>query len=171
MADLLKLIWDICCLRRGPQDLPYAPMLLVLICAALLALEALIAMDAGTLAFGVAAIAINLTVLYALVFARGLPNRFVQTATALFACAIVFELMMMPLQLLFGDPKDAQASPLRGLLAIALLLMLSWKLIVDANIFRHALNVPFLTGILIAVTWFVIELYLLQAFAHVAPAA
>jgi hypothetical protein len=48
---------------------------------------------------------------------------------------------------------------------------LSWKLVVDANIFRNSLNVPFMTGLLIAGTWFVIEVYLLHVFSHAPPAA
>ena len=29
MGPLFNLIWDICCLRKGPQDLPYSPRLLL----------------------------------------------------------------------------------------------------------------------------------------------
>src|SRR5947209_15024005 len=134
MPELAKLIWDICCLRRGPQDLPYSPALLALVCAAFLGFETLLAMDASTLAIGALALAVNMCVLFALLYARGLRNRFVQTAMALFACAFTFELLMLPLQLLFGDPNNGQPSPARSVIAIALLLALSWKLIVDANI-------------------------------------
>lgn len=171
MPELLKLIWDICCLRRGPQDLPFAPALLLVLCVVTLGWEVALDSDPSTFGYGVAGLIVNFGVLLAILHARGLRSRFVQTATAFIACALVFELLILPLSLLFGDPKSTQMSTGRGLIVFAILMLMAWRLIVDANIFRHSLNVPFLAGIFIAVTWFVVELYLLQVFAHVAPAA
>jgi drug/metabolite transporter (DMT)-like permease len=129
MPEFAKLIWDICCLRRGPQDLPYAPVLLATVCAAFLGLEALLAMDVSTIGVGAVALAINMSVLYSLLYARGVSNRFLQTATALFGCALLFALLMLPFQLLLGDPKDNQPSPGRALIVIVLLLFCpgSWS--------------------------------------------
>ena len=169
MAEFVKLIWDICCLRRGPQDLPYAPALLALVCAIALGFQGLVSLDATMIAIGAVTLAIKLCVLYALLFVRNLRNRFVQSATALQGCALMIGLLILPLSLMVGDPKDTQVSSGRGLIALAILLLLSWNLIIQANIFRHSLNVPFMTGMMVAVSWFIVELYALRALAPAVP--
>ena len=160
MAQLFNLIWDICRLRKGPQDLPYSPAALVALCAITLVFETIVDTEAAAVAVGVVALGIYLSIIFLLLNLRGLRSRFVQTAIALLGCALVFNVIMLPLVLLFGDPQAAQTfSPGKGMLILALLLIMSWKLIVDANIFRHGLNVPFFSGLMIAVMWFIIAMY------------
>jgi hypothetical protein len=171
MGPLLNLIWDICCLRRGPQDLPYSRLVLGVLCAATLGLEVLVAAllgsEQGSIGVGIAALGVYLTVIYLLLTLRGMANRFVQTASALIGCAIVFNLIILPVELLFGTPPDTaqKMSSLQSVLSLVMLLILSWKLMVDANIYRHSLNVPFFTGMLVALGWFLAALYALHLFA------
>ena len=49
---------------------------------------------------------------------------------------------------------------LQLLLGVISLPLLLWKIAVDAHVFRHSLDVPFLTGIVIAVLWIVAALAL-----------
>ena len=176
MGRLLYLLRDICQLRRGPQDLPYSPRLLLAVCVASLVLQLAIARVLGiagdTLGAGVLSLAFNLGVLFVLLRLRGLSNRFVQAALALLCCAIAFSLLSLPIALLAGDRPltPEQMSPLQLLLGLVALPIVIWKLVVDAHILRHSLGLPFLAGLTIALLWLVAELALGASFGS-APAA
>jgi len=166
MAELIKLVWDVCCLRRGPQDLPHSPALLALLCVLWLAVQAvgamLLGLDRDAVAGSLLPLVLNLGVLFLLLLVRNVPNRFVQTATALIGCGLLFLLLSVPIALLAGGQPltPGQMTPLQILLGLVSLPLLIWKLMIDANIFRHSMNVPFLVAIAIAVMWFIVELAL-----------
>ena len=177
MGQLLTLLWDICRLRRGPQDLPYSPQLLVIIAVVSLGLQLGIArvlgMQQDTLGPGVLSLVLNLGALYLLLNLRGKQSRFVQTALAMLACALLFTLLSVPIVLLVGErpPLPDQISPLQALLGLVSLPLLVWKIMVDAHILRHSLDVPFLAGVVIAVLWLIAELALGAAAGGTAVAA
>lgn len=168
MRDLILTLRDICLLRRGPQDLPYSPQLLVGVCAFSLGVQMAIAYVLGipgnTFAAGIVGMAFNLGVLYLLLSLRRVGNRFVQTATALLLCALLFSLLTLPAALIVGtagQPPTAQTlTPLQALLALISLPIVVWKLVVDAHVLRHALNLPFLGGLIVAILWFLLEIRL-----------
>jgi len=88
---------------------------------------------------------------------RGLRNRFVQAATALLACALAFTLLSLPLLLLTGEPPKSAATATRLQLIVSAigLPLLVWQVIVEAHVLRHSLDIPFLSGIMIAILWIV----------------
>ncbi len=176
MQQLFLLLRDICRLRRGPQDLPYSPRLLAAVCLATLLLQLAIARVMGiagdTLGAGVLSLAFNLGVLYLLLNLRGLTSRFVQAGIALLCCAIIFSLLSLPIVLLAGNHPTVpeQMTPLQLLLGLVALPIVVWKLVVDAHILRHSMNLPFLGGLAVAVLWLVAELAFGAAIGS-APAA
>lgn len=164
MNALLNLLRDLLLLRRGPQDVPYSPVLLGLLCVGVVVVDHALA---ATLLEGGAPTA---RVLFSLAILIGLPAlalamanlaaRWVQTACALAATAIVFSLLALPVVLGVGrlpaDPADmTQAQFLFGMLSIVLL---AWQVAVKGSIFRHALGVPLRAGVLLAIAFFAIEL-------------
>jgi hypothetical protein len=173
MYQLLFLLRDVIQLRRGPQDAPHSPRLLVTLCAASLLLQLAVARalnaDGDTLAGGILALAFNFGLLFLLLAVRKLSNRFVQAALTLLGCAILFQLLSMPIVLMAGghppNPGD-QLTPVQVLLGLVSLPLLIWKLIVDAHILRHSLDLPFVSGLLIAVCWVIAELILAAALGH-----
>jgi hypothetical protein len=171
MSEFLRLIWDICCLRRGPQDLPYAPLLLGVLCVVSVVLDAIFSRDAMTVLVGVGMLLAYLGALHTLLRVRGLANRFVQCATALVACALLFELIQTPLQLMLGGGKSLQPSPFNGLVVMAILGVLVWKVVVDARIFRDSLNVPFAVGLGISLGWLIFIIYVTHLLMPSGPAA
>lgn len=166
MGQLLSLLWDICRLRRGPQDLPHSPQLLLIVCAFILGLQLLAAqlsgMDGGTLASGVLSLVFNFGVLYTLLSLRGMSARFIQTALALICCALFFSVMSLLIALVFGAPPQSpeQMTPQQLVLVMVALSILVWKVVVDGHILRHSLNVPFIVGFAIAVLWLIAEVAL-----------
>jgi hypothetical protein len=166
MLPWLYLLRDVCLLRRGPQDMPYSPPLLAGVCALSLLLQLGIAhlldVDGDALGAGLIGLGLNLGLLYFLLLARGLRNRFVQAALALVGCAIVFALLSLPIVLVTGvHPNTPQTvSPLEALVALLALPIVVWKLMVDAHILRHSLDIPFLGGLVLALLWVIAELKL-----------
>lgn len=166
MQPLLTVLRDIVLLRRGPQDVPYSLRLLVIVCGASVLLQLAIASMLGiagdALGAGLVGLAFNLVVLYVLLALRGVPSRFLQAAIALNACAIMFALLSVPIVLMTGDkpPTPDTITPLQALLGLLALPIVVWKLVVDAHILRHSLNLPFMAGMLIALFWIMAELRL-----------
>ena len=167
MRDLLYLLRDICQLRRGPQDVPYSPGLLAVICMATLLLQLSIAwvfdVKGDALLAGILGLAFNLGLLHLVLTLRGLTTRFVQAACALLGCAIFFTLLVLPITLLMGGLQTAapdHMTPVQALLALVALPIVAWKLVVDAHILRHSLNLPFFGGLAVALFW-VLATYLL----------
>ncbi|MEP6485516.1 MAG: hypothetical protein ABJB01_13785 [Rudaea sp.] len=163
MLNLLQLLRDIIQLRRGPQDMPYSMPLFAAVCVASLALQLgiayLMGIEGDTLAAGLIGLGINLGFLYLILTLRGFANRFVQTATTLLSCTIVFSIITVPIVFLVGTRPmtPEQMSPLQALLGLLSLPVVIWKLVVDAHILRNSLSIPFIGGLGVAILWIVAE--------------
>ncbi len=177
MTYLLYLLRDIIQLRRGPQDMPYSPALLVAVCVAILVLQALASyvldLPGDSMPVGAIGLVINLGLLYAAVTLRGLGSRFVQTATTLLCCAVIFSIVLLPIDIVFikHPPVADQMSPLHVVLALVALPIFGWKLIVDAHIFRNSLGIPFLAGMAVAILWVTIAYGIAAALSPTQPAS
>ncbi|MGA9342824.1 MAG: hypothetical protein WBV61_10925 [Rhodanobacteraceae bacterium] len=159
LFDFLRLVRDLCQLRRGPEDVPYAPrLLLVLIIASVsldVALGAALDVKGSILPRSLLSTALILGLCWTALTARGLGARFVQAASALIACSMVFSVLMLPIAALTGAPPSSpdQLTSMQVLLAWTALAVIVWKLSVDAHILRRALNAPFALGFLLAFAW------------------
>jgi hypothetical protein len=162
MPSFFELIRDICLLRRGPQDLPYSIPLLGTVIAACIIVQVAVAVAKNASVQGVLAgaalwLLMTLGALNLILTLRGMRNRFVQAATALLGCALVFTLLSVPIALLLEEPPTPpqQLAPLQLVLGLISLPLLVWKIVVDAHVFRHSFDVPFLSGIVIALLWII----------------
>jgi hypothetical protein len=178
MYQLLYLLRDVIALRRGPQDAPYSPPLLVALCLGSLALQLAIArvlkVEGETLGAGIVALVFNLGLLYLLLNLRKLTSRFVQAALTLLGVAMLFQLLSLPIVLLAGGhPPSApdHLTPVQALLGVVSLPILIWKLVVDAHVLRNSLDLPFASGLVIAICWIIAELILGAALGGAAPPA
>ena len=166
MQSLFTVVRDICLLRRGPQDLPYSTRLLAGICIASVALQLIIAQILGiqgnTIAASLFGLGFTLGVLYVLLSLRGVRSRFVQAASALLACALLFSVLSLPIALLSGGkpPTPENVTPLQLLLGLVSLPIVIWKIVIDAHILRNSLNLPFFAGLVIAIFWLLAEMKL-----------
>ncbi|MDX1604647.1 MAG: hypothetical protein R3202_00570 [Candidatus Competibacterales bacterium] len=156
MAALLNLFWDICLLRKGPQDVPAAAALLqlTLLAYALTGLATLL-VGMPELGFG-RALLLTLTDLgllagltYLILSVLGLPARFGQTLTALTGVGTLLQLIALPLGLWYQRELAAQETG--ELPALLWLLLLAWSIAITGHILRHAFAVSFGMGILYAV--------------------
>jgi len=165
MHALLLLTRDLLKLKRGPQDIPYSvPLLATLIALDTsldLAIATLLAKNEDILQIlqrSLLSKAIPFVFLYAVLGLRNLRARFVQTASALVVVGITFTLLAVPLMLLMGSPPKSpqELTLLHGLISLAGLFLLAWSLSAHAHIFRHALNLPFALGFVVAIVWMMV---------------
>lgn len=142
----LGRVRDLCLFRAGPQDLPYSPRAVIALLVVGVVLETFWDFHQGG---GVAmVIAANLGSLAALAALRtllgwrGAPERFVQTALAMLASGLLFEVLVLPLLLYVGHPlKPEQVSGAQLLAALAIFILLLWQIGISVRILRSALQV------------------------------
>jgi hypothetical protein len=168
MASVILIVRDILLLRRGPQDLPYSTQVLISVAALCVIVQISIALFVYDVSLGAVLggallwLALTLLTLNLLLALRGLRSRFVQSATALLSCTLVFTVLSTPIALLAGATPTPPQQPtgLQMLLGAISLPLPIWKVIVDAHVFRHSLNLPFAGGLLIALLWIIAPLLL-----------
>ena len=153
MGKLLNVFFDICLLRVGPQALPASSFLLLATALIGLLSGTIVIADAmGSVFTALMAQLLDLLLLAMLLLTllrfRGLESRFVQAATALFGCGALINLVTLPLPLL--NPEDAAGEQAGGPAFLLYLALIIWALVVVGHIFRHALEIHLVRGILIA---------------------
>lgn len=150
---------DLMLFRAGPQDLPGNRTTLmasaVAYCIVLFAQVLVVA--PGAVAAVQAVLATFLLGLYAssILRLRKLPNRFTQTATALYATGAVLTLIMIgpthamaPYLQQMAQASNPQSVPTPpGLVAVVYLIVGVWGLALYSHIYRHALGVSILLGV------------------------
>lgn len=158
MRELLLILRDILALKRGPQDLPYAPNLTAVVVVAGIVFEFVASSfsdksPSPLLLRIVVWHLVPIGLFYLLLHARGFNSRFVQTVLARAMVGLFFLVLATPLVVVLADfnPQTTQlvrpGQMLAGLLFAA---MAIWMLCIQAHILRHSLEVPFFVGVLIA---------------------
>ncbi len=151
MRSLLRLFWEVCLLRKGPQDMPFSRELLALLIGAGLVVDVVrlsfadTGMDlAGVLIFALAALGLNLAFLAGLPALLGYRARVVQTLIAWFGAMLLIGLVDLPLVLLLRVSPELGAG-----VAFLFQLLVIWSLLVTMHILRHTLSInPVLAGVL-----------------------
>ncbi len=156
--DFARRVIEVMLLKRGPQDLPGDTTALAGSAAAyciLLFLQVGLLAPPGRALFQ-AVIATALLALYvqSVLRARKLPNRFAQTATALFATGAVLTLVMLapthvmaPYLQAISQATDPQSVPMPpALVTFAYVAMGFWGLAIYTHIYRHALDASLWLG-------------------------
>jgi hypothetical protein len=172
----LASVRDLCLLRRGPEDLPYSPALLVALLIASVVLEGLFDIYRGIkplmMLVALAGTLAALGALFLVLRGRRKPERFMQTALALVTTSLLFELIALPLSLVVmpfaqaaahaagnpPSPTQAQAIALLAMFVFAI-----WQICISVSILRRALEIPVVGGVLVlillaCVNWIVVSL-------------
>lgn len=130
MLSLLRLFWPLCQLQRGPQDLPADPALLgraLLLCwlTNLLSFSLTSSpLDAVLQAFVAVVLSVVIWALLLRKLAR--PGRQLQTLTAIYGCAALLNLMLLPVAWLLAA---SGSNP--GFLPFLLLGLLVWSQLIN----------------------------------------
>ena len=146
---LAEVVGDLLRLRRGPQDVPHSPalLLLALVPYALLgcALAAFAMPTSQALLYGPTEAALMALLVYLSLAVRRRPARYVQTLTALTLVGVVFNALSLPL--------TALARPENGL-GLLILALVAWSFAVSVHILRLALDIPVPGSVLVNLGFF-----------------
>jgi len=159
MKTLVELARDLCWLRRGPQDLPYSPLLGMLLFGAAVILDLVLVgvlrpdqvrfprtlLD-DVLMVGLPCLALTIA---------GKGERIWQTVGAISLVSIVFALLFAPILLVPTVAVGATPTGIQLMAGWLWLALLSWHLMVTGHILRHALEVPMTIGVMLALGFFV----------------
>ena len=155
MSNLMKLFWDICRLKTGPQTLPKGSYLLG---AAVIAAIIVDSFSSSILIPGMTGIDIvvivagyNIILLFAVSLILkiiGYQARIIQTLTAIAGSGLIISLVLLP-GLIMTDLLQEQVKSF----AIFILLDNIWRIAVDAHIFRHALGIGMLMAMILSVSY------------------
>lgn len=171
MKPLFTLFWQLCVFRRGPQDVPYSPVLLAVLVLAELLLGAAIIGQLETAYMGhqmmgmVVALGAWLAMVWGLLRFKGLEARYVQAMTACLGTDLLLSAFTVPLQLyILSLPLDTGEGTWAR---VALLLTLIWDILVKGRIYSAALGLGRLQANLLSITIWVIVLLLSDVFMPV----
>lgn len=158
MTALLRLFFDILCMRRGPQDVPAAAALAAL-CTGAYALLGLLSVALNSpLRQALAQTVLDLVLLagftHVLLNAHRRGARFLQTFTALTGTGALFALIAAPV--LFAFPDDpAQATP--ALVVFLYFTLVIWSIAVMGHIYAQALSASRARGLAWSIAYFVLS--------------
>ncbi|MDH5484355.1 MAG: hypothetical protein OEY43_03885 [Gammaproteobacteria bacterium] len=154
MSELFKRFSNICLLSGGPQDLPCSYFLFrVLLIAYLLSSMAGWSTELEIAQALLAAMVdgfIVLVYVYAVLQGFTKSARFLQTASAILAVGILFQLLELPL-LFFLVDQGQHAVPME--VSLLLLALYSWNLAIYAHILRQALETTTLVSFVLTICY------------------
>ena len=157
MLKLIEAFWKICLLQLRPQDLP-ASGFFVGVSFGLYAITnaigtAITLKPATAIALTIVHAALLLSLTYAVLWAKELTPRLNQTASALAGSDAILTLIALPV--LMWQPEGENIPPIPTLIFLALTI---WKLAIVGHILRHAMNIHFLMGVILAVAYMYISI-------------
>ncbi len=166
MKALFDYFLDLCLFRKGPQDVPWSPALLVLVWAMDLLVGWLLIGDFSIHPFralmeSLLDSALTLGVLWLLLEWRAKTARFVQAATAALGSGALLSAIALPVSRLAasGVTRSPQAD-WGGMLLLGLVV---WSVAVFGHILRHALDIKTGEGMALSFIYTVLSYSLMNA--------
>jgi hypothetical protein len=174
LTAILKYFIELCLLRKGPQDAPASPVLLIST-GTLLILTAILSDQLhgdllGKLSFALAQVALLSAVVWVVLSIRKVSERTIQTLTALYGSGTVIQLLIWPFRAqIVGieDPQQAQVAmlPLMAIVGFAI-----WSFIIMIHIYRNALNITRGKAIMISIlTQIIVGMAMFSMFQDLKP--
>lgn len=155
MLQICKILWAICQLKAGPQDLPSRVYMLA---AAILAGIIVDSFATSILIPKLSVVDITktviiynlvlLTAVYFLLKLVGYKERGVQTLTAIAGSGLFISLVLSPGLIVMNSAEEQVKS-----FAFLILIDNVWRIAVNAHIFRHALSIGLLMAMILSVSY------------------
>lgn len=154
MFDILKLFFDICLLKKGPQDIPSFNSLFRLLIIIHMSVSYLVLrfnMDSTDAAWQVfTEVILILGLAWPVLFLAKKPARFQQTASALLGTGAIISFIAIP-------AMATLISQGTGLAFFTVILLMIWHWAITGHIFSQALNQPLSFGLGIAFIYILVS--------------
>ena len=165
IVPLSRAFWDVCLLRRRPQDLPNSGFLLNTVVALYFALGLLLNLFGlsfvEAVVLSAAMTGLLIVTIHTLLMLRGHRERARQTITALMGAAIVLFLPALALRYWFYVIETAGTQS--RLAAYVWIFLFVWESFIAAHVLRHALNLRLIFAYFIAIAYILLEFQVLIA--------
>ena len=152
MYQFWRMIWGMCLLRTGPQDIPASQTLLLITVAAYFGVSFVLAIVtlgfSASLGAATVDVVFLLIVSYVILWIKLTTNRWYQVATALAGVCTLIGAIAIPfaaMQAVLGTENAAIAFPV-----LILIGLMVWNLIAIAHVFKHAMDVNMIVAALLA---------------------
>jgi hypothetical protein len=155
LSVLVRFFFELCLLRRAPQDLPASDALLAVVLVADLAVGTLLGATVGlspglALGEGVADVIFSLALLFLALRLLDRPARFRQTATALLGSGTLIGVIAIAPLAVLSTGTESTLSALAGLVFLA---VIAWSILVTGHILRHCFDLRLGQGVVLAVAY------------------
>ena len=155
LSTLSKAFFDICLLRKGPQDLPKSSVLLYLSLILYMVFDVLLTVQArpfeDALLVSLVDVGFLLGVTFFILKQHHHLDRWVQTITALCGTGVILGIFIFPL--VYGGAQNQYETWLQQIIIILFLIMVIWNIAVLAHIVRNAISTSLGIGIAIAILY------------------
>jgi hypothetical protein len=156
MEALIRLFANICLFKQGPQDVPVSPLLFYLLLSSNLVVEIFLGLTVydflHSFLFSATSVIFLLVFTWLLLKAFQLNSRVLQTTTALIGVNLLTNIFLfIPITLLWKMDFFVD-----NVFAFINLFLLGWILSIYAHIYKNALNVSFILGLALSITFFII---------------
>jgi len=155
LTTLFKSFFDICLLRKGPQDLPRSSVLLYLCLTLYTFLDVLLTVQARPLEDALLVSLVDVCFLLAVTFfilrQHHYLDRFGQTVTALCGTGVILGIFIFPL--VFGAAQDQYESWIQQFIILLFFMIVICNVAVLAHIVRNAISSSMTIGIMIAILY------------------
>ena len=168
MLALLRTLFDIVRLRKGPDAIPYSWLacllaLLLWLIAGLSTSMAIPGMGDEDFLYGTFTGVVGLAAYAAIIVSSGYAPRLLQTVTAILGSGALISFMFLAASMLL--PPLFAAVPFLGQNAVSIVvtLILLWSIPVEGHIIARAIDRHWYLGVAVAMAVFVFQLYLYSA--------
>lgn len=155
---IVQAFYEVCLLRRRPQDLPGSGLFFGMCVAAYTLSSLLLTLTYQDIRKSVLVAVIDaglmILITYLLLLAIRRPARWLQTGTALLGTGTIFSLLATPVYYLLTVPGTGQTG--NSVLGFLVWVLIVWNIAVMAHILKHALAVSFAMGILVALMYIIL---------------
>jgi hypothetical protein len=163
MKALFAMLWSVCTMRRGPDELPHSLALLGLVLGLNMALgigiqwlSAPLAPDAAV-GLVLLTLALDALVLWALLAFKRLELRYMQTLTTIYGVDFLLGLVALPLivaGVLLGK------GPWMAVFVFLQMLLVGWNLGVRGFVYHRALEIGIFQANMLSLTMFLLHIFL-----------
>jgi hypothetical protein len=168
MLALLRTLFDIVRLRKGPDAIPYSWLvcfivLLLWLSAGLLTTIATPRLDDRDFLYGTFTGVAGLAVYAAIVVTSGHTPRLLQTVTAILGSGALISFMFLAASVLLPPLFTPVPFLGEGAVNVVVTLVLLWSIPVEGHIIARSIDRHWYLGIAVAMAVFVLQLYLYSA--------
>lgn len=175
MKALWTLFWQLCQLRRGPEDVPYSLQLLLLLGLLDVALgvggQLLAQPDRLRIAVSLTLLALSMDAiaLWGLLAFKKLQGRWVQALTAIIGIDLLLSLVALPLTLISLAVQPS--SFMIAIVVVTQMLLVGWNIGLRGFVFHRSLNIGMLQGNVLSLALFLLNIAVsVQLFPELLPA-